>query len=521
MSSDWSKRVECTDASMTGLGRAYGIAPTAVVQAMARFSDHSKVYTNLTLPWSIGLTEEHKCHMRKIRLPKERIRWRYIGTPWTCQHITLGEADAIAWAAEDRLRRPGDDGACFVHPVDSAACAGSFTKGRSSSHQLNSRCRRVASICVAGGHEVWYPWLPSKDNPADEPSRRFEPAGASVAKAEVASSSPAFDLRELSWWKQDTVFFIHFCSGPRRSGDLLDAVEILSAEHGIEVQAIAIDPLADVGWKFTGYRAELLQHEWFEHIMNLIASGRVVGGFGSPPCSTISAARHVATQGRQTRGPRPLRARQNPWVALPYCTSKESMSVDIGTALFLITLGLLGEICLRGGWIGLEHPADRKREPYPSFFATPEVSQFTHFFRLFYTELDQCMYGAISKKPTGLLQQRGCPSLSMHCTHSVPHAQLLGLDSRGHFRTTPAAQYPSGLCFALASSFVERLVPAHVNHYLKPFAPRVSKEFFPDPWGMSCNGSYRWVEPCPAFLAGVLERIHSAEIHPRTGSPQQ
>ena len=41
MSSDWSKRVECTDASMTGLGRAYGIAPTAVVQAMARFSDHS------------------------------------------------------------------------------------------------------------------------------------------------------------------------------------------------------------------------------------------------------------------------------------------------------------------------------------------------------------------------------------------------------------------------------------------------------------------------------------------------
>lgn len=60
MSSTWSSRVECTDASMTGLGRAYGIAPTAVVQAMARFSDHNKVYTNLTLPWSIGLTEEHK-----------------------------------------------------------------------------------------------------------------------------------------------------------------------------------------------------------------------------------------------------------------------------------------------------------------------------------------------------------------------------------------------------------------------------------------------------------------------------
>ena len=337
--------------------------------------------------------------MRKVRLPKEPIRLHFLGAPWSCQHITLGEADAIAWAAEDRLRRPGDDGCRFVRPVDSAACAGCFTKGRSSSHQLNLRCRRVASINIAGGYEVWYPWLPSKDNPADEPSRRFEPRGVSDAKVEVPSSSPAFDLRELSAWKPDTGFFIHFCSGPRRKGDLLDAIEILSAEHGIEVQAIAIDPLADVGWKFTGYRADVLQREWFVHIITLIHTGRVVGGFGSPRCSTISAASHVATQGRRTRGPRPLRARQNPWVALPCCTPKESVSVDIGTALFLITLGLLGEVCLGGGWIGLEHPADRKREPFPSFFATPEVGHFMSLFRLYYTELDQCMYGAVSKKP--------------------------------------------------------------------------------------------------------------------------
>lgn len=64
-------------------------------------------------------------------------------------------------------------------------------------------------------------------------------------------------------------------------------------------------------------------------------------------------------------------------------------------------------------------------------------------------------------------------------------------------------------------------MPAHVKHYLKPFAPHVSKESFPDPWGMSCNGSYSWVEPSPTFLAGVLERIHSAKIHPGLGAPQQ
>ena len=55
----------------------------------------------------------------------------------------------MAWAAEDRLRRGVDDGARFVHPVDSAACAGCFTKGRSSSRRLNTRCRRLASVSLA------------------------------------------------------------------------------------------------------------------------------------------------------------------------------------------------------------------------------------------------------------------------------------------------------------------------------------------------------------------------------------
>ncbi|CAK9055594.1 Uncharacterized protein SCF082_LOCUS30033 [Durusdinium trenchii] len=463
LSSEWTQRVECTDASTTGLGRAYGVAPLPVVQAMARYSDHSRVYTNLKLPWSIGLTAEHKCPLRKIRLPKERIRWKFIGTPWTCAHITLAEADAIAWAAEDRLRRPKDDSCRFVHPVDSAACAGSFAKGRSSSHQLNKRCRRVAAVCLAGGHEVWHPWLPSKDNPADEPSRRFEPRGGAPtpAKVEAPASSPDVDLRELGLWREDTLFFIHFCSGPRRKGDLLDAVETLCTEHGIAAQGLAIDPLAEVGGMIGEHKADLLQHTWYEKLMHIIDSGRVAGGFGSPPCSTISAARHMPLRGRKPgsgSGPRPLRARANPWVPLDYCTVKERLAVDVGTALFIITTGLLGEIARRGGWVGLEHPADRGREPFPSFFATAVVRDFCAYFRLFYTHLDQCMYGAVSRKPTGILQPHGCRSLAAVCNHDGSHEQLLGLDKDGRFRTTPAAQYPSGLCFALADSFVQRLV---------------------------------------------------------------
>ena len=101
-----STRLECTDASMSGLGRAFGIFPEMVARALARYTDHQGVYTNLSLPWGIGLQQRYVCPMRKIRLPIERIRWTKSRVPWRCKHITLGEADAACWAAEDRLRRP-------------------------------------------------------------------------------------------------------------------------------------------------------------------------------------------------------------------------------------------------------------------------------------------------------------------------------------------------------------------------------------------------------------------------------
>ena len=94
VSSEWSQRVEATDASMTGLGRSYAVMPTTVVQALARFSSTKGVYTNLSLPWGVNLSHQHTCPLRKVRLPKERVVWKHIGTPWSPSHITLGEADA-------------------------------------------------------------------------------------------------------------------------------------------------------------------------------------------------------------------------------------------------------------------------------------------------------------------------------------------------------------------------------------------------------------------------------------------
>lgn len=517
LSSPWSQRIECTDASMTGLGRAFGVIPTHVAQALARYSDHPSVYTNLKLPWSIGLKEEHACPLRKVRLPAERIRWTEVGVPWESTHITLGEADAICWAAEDRLRRPSDDGCRFIHPLDSAACVGSFSKGRSSSKALNSRCRRLASINIAGGHECFYPWVPSKDNPADRPSRRFErgsePGGGAP---ELDSAKPVSDLRELGVWPADTKFFIHLCSGPRRNGDLIDAVEKSCAEIGMNVVGLAVDPLAQFGFPDVPQcHADLLDYSWLNFLLDIIDSGSVLGGFGSPPCCTISAARHVPLKPGQSyhAAPRPLRARLQPWICLPNRTEKEEHAVRVGSALFLIVLGMLGEIAARGGWVGLEHPADRGREPYPSFFATKETQTFCEQFQLRYQVIHQCMFGAITKKPTGLLLPQRCTLHAPQCNHSKQHSVLIGLDEHGMFRTTPAAKYPSGLCWALAKIFTDRLDLVGNRSYSKPFAPRIRDQTAPVPWNQSRYGWWVWPGPSSGFLAQLLEAIHNRQIH--------
>ncbi|CAE7241436.1 lon, partial [Symbiodinium sp. CCMP2592] len=201
-------------------------------------------------------------------------------------------ADAATWAAEDRLRRPVDEGCRFVHPLDSAACAGCLSKGRSSSFQLNSRCRRMCAINVAGGHDVFYPWMPSKENPADEPSRRWEPATHTSSGQVWLSPDPTalseVDVSQVNFWPRDACFFLHLCSGPRSQGDLCECVEKLGALHEINIIAIRIDPRAvlnqEVIWGQKTVYGDLLEAQLGLFLLVLIQSGKVIGGFASPPC---------------------------------------------------------------------------------------------------------------------------------------------------------------------------------------------------------------------------------------------
>ena len=135
----WSTRVEVTDASLSGLGRASATFPLEVVQDIARLSDHKGFYTNLSLPWGISLVEIPTVLVKKVEWPVEKVRWLKFAAKRSADLITINEADGIVWSVLDRLRRPGELRSRFVTGTDSAACCGAFSKGRSKSRRLNAR----------------------------------------------------------------------------------------------------------------------------------------------------------------------------------------------------------------------------------------------------------------------------------------------------------------------------------------------------------------------------------------------
>ena len=92
----------------------------------------------------------------------------------------------------------------------------------------------------------------------------------------------------------------------------------------------------------------------------------------------------------------------------------------------------------------------------PSSWMVPELQYLAGLTSCKAVDVDQCMLGAPSKKPTTLLclQVKRLQLLldaPTTCDRSHNHATTLrGLDENGLFRTAPAKQYPRGLCSILA-----------------------------------------------------------------------
>merc|ERR1712020_9538 len=84
----------------------------------------------------------------------------------------------------------------------------------------------------------------------------------------------------------------------------------------------------------------------------------------------------------------------------------------------------------------LENPADRKRAPFASVFATAEVARLKGECEGKSVELDQCAYDLKYRKPTQIVANApALASLARVCPHDNQHADLSGKDETGKFRT--------------------------------------------------------------------------------------
>ena len=96
--------------------------------------------------------------------------------PWKrSEHINVLELRAILQCLEWRARSAAFHSCRFLHLSDSQICLAVLAKGRSSSRKINRLLRKVGALCVALNLYPLWAWIASRLNPADEPSRRYEP----------------------------------------------------------------------------------------------------------------------------------------------------------------------------------------------------------------------------------------------------------------------------------------------------------------------------------------------------------
>eukprot|EP00971_Amphidinium_carterae_P349511 6491049-Amphidinium_carterae.2 len=183
---EWGERVVCSDAAPGGQGLAWSYWPPHLVRDACRVADARGARTFHAVPGGLLPDGEGRLPLKKVQLPLSGFRWYTAGVSGGFRHIGLEEAHAACWGLESRLRYPRECRLRVLHPTDSSTVAGAFSKGRSSSFLLNQYCRRSASIQLSYALYPFFPWISTKVNPADEPSRRF--CTSSFAKPDYPSS---------------------------------------------------------------------------------------------------------------------------------------------------------------------------------------------------------------------------------------------------------------------------------------------------------------------------------------------
>jgi hypothetical protein len=159
-SQDWSGEVSAFDASLKGQGVSELVMPEEVVQSFLPFWKKSP-----SVP-------EHREQLEKVGVFVKSLPWQHVVSSRFKYEDDIDklEAAALFTAVKRTLKRSGK-GQRFLVFGDNSPVVAAMSKGRCSSFRLLVSIRKIAAWCLAFGARPLVVWVPSKCNPADEPSR--------------------------------------------------------------------------------------------------------------------------------------------------------------------------------------------------------------------------------------------------------------------------------------------------------------------------------------------------------------
>ena len=212
-------------------------------------------------------------------------------------------------------------------------------------------------------------------------------------------------------------------------------------------------------------------------VLSEIRQKRVKGVTLAPPCGTASKARSIplrCKKGRKLKGPRPLRSHAYPQ-GIPGLKGVDRTRVLQANKLYKFTREVMDACEETGTLCMVENPENSLM--WVTKFLKPAPKSFIRHC------LHACMYGSKRLKKTAFLINFEAPNMVASCDGSHPHlpwSNRLETDpdtnkTQRVFDTASEAEYPKGLCDAIAAAFSLELQSRGVTWNMEPsFADEAS-----------------------------------------------
>ena len=335
-------------------------------------------------------------------------RWTLIqAAPWRDQkeHINPKEARVCLMGLRRWSRSSNHLGKIVFTLSDNMVSVLSYEKGRSSSAPMNRLVRRACAYIVGGRLQWRLRHIRTEHNPADRPSRLFDPVPH--APRTLPCEPPLCGHRVMTSFEQGggDQGRVHSGRGALPAGDRMSSSEGLAAWEIFAGCGILTKSMVRRGFRMLrpldlahGPHHDLT-HPAIQHVViEQVKSGRIWYIHLGSPCTVFSPARHNIQNLREAR-------------------RKERIGVQL--AAFSARLAWL---CLDMGLaFTIENPRGSRLWEFEPIQALLRDS------RVYFIIFDACMFGAAYKKPTAILCNiQGLSGLARRCDGKHQHLQLRG-----------------------------------------------------------------------------------------------